>query len=325
MPAPESPVDEESRPQPDSRFGRLVARAQAIAVTVIEFVRVMPGGGLLIRILGDIARGNITDRAMTLAAQAFTGILPIVILLTTLPGSSVIDTSLAKLGIHGGNVDFLSSADTTTVGTFGLIGALMTIAGATSLSRALGRMYVSIWQVTKLPLKGWWRWVVVIFTIPVAVTVQGMSTDLSSNTIFGVHIDDSGLLGIGLVIVVTFLIWTITWTLVPRLLVSAQVPLRLLTLNGAVTGALITVLMVGSRVVMPRIMNNTTQHYGTLGVVFIAISWLFIFAGILVVTALVTNAVITDDGAVGSWIRNLVGSPTPMPKSESPRWYQPTI
>ena len=37
------------------------------------------------------------------------------------------------------------------------------------------------------------------------------------------------------------------------------------------------------------------------------------------------DAVITDDGAVGSWLRNLVGSPTPMPKSESPRWYQPTI
>ncbi|MET9200364.1 hypothetical protein [Gordonia sp. NPDC003585] len=328
----ETSSDDTRSPLDERRFAALrallqtwIARGQAFAIKVYEFVQVMPGGTLLMRIITDIIRGNITDRAMTLAAQAFTGILPIVILMTTLPGSSYLDEALKSLGMHSEHVDFVSSSNDATVGTFGFIGALMCIAGATSLARALGRMYVSIWQVTKLPLSGWWRWVVVIFSIPVAVIFQGFATDLKTNTIFNIHIDDSGVLGIILVIAVTFIIWTITWTLIPRLLVSTQVPMRLLIVNGAVTGALVTAYLVGSRIALPRIVENTTQHYGTLGVVFIAISWLFFFGCILVVTALVVHAFVTDEGTIGRWTRKYVGAPKPMARTESARWYQPKI
>jgi len=113
-----------------------------------ERVLRLPGATLSLRILTDIARGDITDRAMTLAAQAFTSILPIVILLLTLPGSDVVDDALSGLGIPVSKLDHNSVDNPQSFATFGIIGALMTIAGATSLSRALGRMYVAIWGVT---------------------------------------------------------------------------------------------------------------------------------------------------------------------------------
>ncbi|MDS1116336.1 YhjD/YihY/BrkB family envelope integrity protein [Gordonia westfalica] len=281
----------------------------------------LPGATLSLRILTDIARGDVTDRAMTLAAQAFTSILPIVILLLTLPGTDVVDDALTGLGIPVNRLDHTSVDDPQSFATFGVIGALMTIAGATSLSRALGRMYVSIWGVTKLPWRAFWRWVVVLFLIPAAVTAQGLSTGLQAESLFGIHLGGSGLLGIVLIFLVTVVIWSAVFTAIPRLLVSAQVPLRLLVLNGVGTGLLITVLLVGSRIALPALASSTIRYFGTLGIVFVAISWLFVFAAILVVTAIVVHCVATDAGRVGTWVRRWAGTPTPFTPTPSAAWY----
>ncbi|SDU60466.1 YhjD/YihY/BrkB family envelope integrity protein [Gordonia westfalica] len=281
----------------------------------------LPGATLSLRILTDIARGDVTDRAMTLAAQAFTSILPIVILLLTLPGTDVVDDALTGLGIPVSRLDHTSVDDPQSFATFGVIGALMTIAGATSLSRALGRMYVSIWGVTKLPWRAFWRWVVVLFLIPAAVTAQGLSTGLQAESLFGIHLGGSGLLGIVLIFLVTVVIWSAVFTAIPRLLVSAQVPLRLLVLNGVGTGLLITVLLVGSRIALPALASSTIRYFGTLGIVFVAISWLFVFAAILVVTAIVVHCVATDAGRVGTWVRRWAGTPTPFTPTPSAAWY----
>ena len=288
---------------------------------VRERVMRLPGASLMLRIVIDMARGNLTDRSMTLAAQAFTSILPVVILVLTLPGASVVDDALTQLGIPVSSLDTPTIDDPTSATTFGIVGALMTIAGATSLSRALGRMYVSIWDVAKLPWRKYWRWVVVVFLIPAAVTVQGLSTGVEATSLFGMYIGDRGVLGVGLIVAVTVLIWSVTFTAIPRLLVSSQVPMKLLVLNGLGTGILITALLAGSRVALPTLAAGTIRSYGTLGVVFVAISWLFVFALILVVTAIVVHAVATDEGRLGRWVRRWAGTPTPFVPHPSASWY----
>ncbi|AZG48172.1 YhjD/YihY/BrkB family envelope integrity protein [Gordonia insulae] len=291
----------------------LSARAQQRALAAAQRARRVPGANLVLRILRDLAVNDVTDRSMTLAAQAFTSVLPIVILLTALPSHTVITKALSGLGIDPDSVDFVKS-DPGSITTIGIFAALMTIAGATSLSRALGRMYVSIWQVTKLPISGWWRWVVVIFALPVGVVAQGFAAPLHTLTVTGWTIGGYGPIGVGLEVLATFLIWATMWTALPRLLVSSQVPMRLMALNGAVTGVFITVLLVGSRVFLPAILGETTRHYGTLGVVFVAISWLFFFAAIVVVCAIVVHSAVCDEGTVGSWLRPRVGTPRPFPR-----------
>lgn len=292
----------------------LSTRVRERGVTLANRARVIPGAYLVIRIIRDLAVNDVTDRAMTLAAQAFTSILPIVILLTALPDQTFITTALSGLGVDPDRVDLVSDATPGSATAIGVLGALMTIAGATSLSRALGRMYVSVWQVTKLPISGWWRWVVVIFVFPVGVVLQGLASSLhhvtlNGRTLFGGY----SIVGLALEVVATFLIWTLLWTVVPRLLVSAQVPMRLLALDGVVSGLFITILLIGSRLALPTILSETTKHYGTLGAVFVAISWLFFYAAIVVVSAIVVHTLVTDDGFVGAWIRRHAGTTHPFP------------
>nr|WP_237421973.1 YhjD/YihY/BrkB family envelope integrity protein [Gordonia sp. SID5947] len=292
------------------------ARTRARGLAIADRARRIPGANLVLRIIRDLAVNDLTDRAMTLAAQAFTSVLPIVILLTALPNHTYLTKALDGLGVDPGRVDpgrvdIASTSTPQSLTAFGILGALMTIGGATSLSRALGRMYVSVWEVNKLPISGWWRWVVVIFAIPLGVVAQGLAASLHGISFTDVTIDGYGALGVTLEIVATFLIWSIMWATLPRLLVSSQVPMRLLALNGAVTGIFVTVLMVGSRLALPTIMGETTNHYGTLGMVFVAISWLFFFAGIVVVCAVVIHSLVSDEGTVGTWMRAHVGAPRP--------------
>ncbi|MDY6811809.1 MAG: YhjD/YihY/BrkB family envelope integrity protein [Actinomycetota bacterium] len=288
-------------------------RARQRAAALSERALAVPGAGLILRVLRDLAVSDITDRAMTLAAQAFTAVLPMVILLAAFPDSDLVSDALGDLGISGDQVDVTDATTPDSVTAFGLLGALMVIGGATSLSRAMGRMYTSIWQVTKLPLSGWWRWVVVILLLPVGVVAQGFAANLHGINLIGVTFGAYGVLGVILEVLATFVIWSLMFTLLPRLLVSGQVPMRLLALSGVVTGVFITVFLVGTRIALPRILKETTQHFGTLGLVFAAISWLFFFAGIVVVCTIVIHSLTCDTGRVGTWIRQRFGTPAPFP------------
>ncbi|MGV9712201.1 hypothetical protein ACWDTI_16230 [Gordonia sp. NPDC003424] len=300
----------------------MIARARDRGLALAERAVALPGARPALRVLHDFAVNDVTDRAMTLAAQAFTSILPIVILLSATPGSKLMSQALSELGVDPQRVDAMSMTTPDSFTIYGIIGVLMTIAGATSLSRALGRMYVSIWQVRKLPISGWWRWVVVLFVIPLGVVAQGFSTKLHGINLTGFTIAGYGTLGVVLETAATFVIWSVMWTLLPRLLISSQVPIRLLTATGVFTSVFVTAYLVGSRFVLPHVVRETTRHFGTLGVVFVAISWLFFFAYIVVVSVIVVHALLRDEGIIGRWMRTRLGVPKafPPPPNSQQSW-----
>ncbi|WLP92066.1 YhjD/YihY/BrkB family envelope integrity protein [Gordonia sp. NB41Y] len=306
-----APDQAPSEHAPSGRVAILRARARVAA----DRAMTLPGAALSMRIVRDVVTAGLSDRAMTLAAQAFTSVLPIVILLTTIPvGRRFLDKAFDGFGVDPSRVSIPAAQTDATLGAFGVIGALMVIAGATSLSRALGRMFTDTWHVNRLPATGWWRWVVVIFVLPIAVIMQGLIVPLHRISLSGVRLNGFGIAGVILEFVGTFAVWWITWIVIPRLLVSRQVPMRLLAVNAALTSLLITVLMVGSRVVLPAIMSDTLAHYGTLGLVFVAISWLFLYAAVLVVSATLVHTVVVDDGALGRRLARITGVPAAEPR-----------
>jgi membrane protein len=100
---------------------------------------------------------------MTLAAQAFTSLFPVIIVVASV-GPNRSDSLGTRLG------DALSLPDTArsvleqalptqtqSPASFGLIGLLIVVLSATSFSRALARMYARAWHVQPVGWSSGWR------------------------------------------------------------------------------------------------------------------------------------------------------------------------
>ncbi|ALG83538.1 hypothetical protein [Gordonia phthalatica] len=239
---------------------------------------------LAIRIVKVLAAGNISDRSMTLAAQAFTSILPVLLLLTTMPGSGALDRTIAMFDLSQG----LGPTDSPgTYASFGVIGALMTLISATSMARALDRMYVGVWGVDSAGLRGWWRWVLVIAVLAVATLGQAM-------VVVDFNESDGRII---LSLAETFLIWTCAWTAVPRILTRRQLGRADLWWLGAASGAGLTAFIVVTEIGYARVFATARHQFGALGVVFASIGWLFVFTAIVVIVTLLVQVLRTPAAA----------------------------
>ncbi|MBM7368095.1 hypothetical protein [Gordonia hydrophobica] len=233
-----------------------------------------------VRIVKAVVAGNVSDRAMTLAAQAFTSILPVLLLLTTLPGSGALDRTLSMFDVSAG---IGPGDDPGSYASFGVIGALMTLISATSMARALDRLYVGVWGVQNSGLRGWWRWLLVIAVLALATVAQAM-------VVVDVNESDGRVI---LSLVETFAIWTLAWAAVPRILTRNQLRAADLGWLGAASGAGITAFVVVTEVGYARVFHSARSSFGALGVVFASIGWLFVFMAVVVVATLVVQVVRT--------------------------------
>jgi membrane protein len=97
------------------------------------------------------------DRAMTLAAQTFTSVFPLIIAVAALlpAGSQSLSDRLSDgLGLPDSSraaLELVLPAQPQTRGAFGVLGVVIVVFSATSLSRALARMYAKVWQVPLPP------------------------------------------------------------------------------------------------------------------------------------------------------------------------------
>ncbi|EGD55041.1 hypothetical protein [Gordonia neofelifaecis] len=234
---------------------------------------------LIFRMIRAIAVNNISDRAMTLAAQAFTSILPVLLLLTTLPGAGIIDRTIDMFRLDGLGLGQPDSPE--TYASFGFAGAFMTIVSATSMARALDRMYVGVWGVTSTGLRGWWRWVAVVVVLALATIAQALVV---------LSFDDSDR-HLVLALVGTFVVWTLAWTAVPRILTVKQLGKVDLYCLGGLAGTGITVFMVVTEIGYSQVFKSARDSFGPLGVVFASIGWLFVFTAIVVVATVLVQVI----------------------------------
>lgn len=256
----------------------------------------MPGGPLLLRLFADLARSEIADRSMTLAGQAFTSILPVMIVLSTIRSNGYIDDTLSGYGLSPEDLALTSGDPSESAVTFGVIGGLMTVISATSFSRALDRMYARVWDTPKLTFRKGWRWIVVVLAISLGVTVQGLITRLGDIGTFDV-------LGLGLEVAADLAFWTVLWYFVCRMLTQKRVNIRCSLLTGIISAVGLTALSIGTRVALEPVLASATGQFGILGVVFTLISWLFVFSAVLVASTVIVYALAEDTGRIGHFLR----------------------
>lgn len=240
------------------------------------------------------------DRSMTLAAQSFTSVLPVVIAASTIGSHDAFTTGFFdQFGIDMEAVEVPPGSFTPSepsFATFGIIGLLMVVLSGTSFARALGRMYGRVWHVPTLKMSSWWRWVAVLLSVAASAALIGFAKILR----------DVPYLGMCLVLIAQLAVWTGLWTLVPYLLTERRLSPRVLWTTGVITSIGLAALGIAGDIVLPRTVSTAEAKFGELGLVFTAIGWMFVACGIIVGASVITKALALDEGPIGRYLRGPV-------------------
>ena len=232
--------------------------------------------------------GGFLAGSVTLAA--FLSLFPLLLLLTAVVGFfSAGRPDLAadvtrELGLTGDAativVDAIAAAEDNrrTASVVGIVGLLSSALGVVA---ALQYAYDSVWQVKgrglsdKLYGLAWLVGAVLLFSASFALTT---ALQFLPGPAWPVGI------AAGLLLSVLLFLWT------SSVLVNRDVPWRAL-LPGAVLGAVgFEVLKAVGGILVPQAVSRSSELYGSIGVVFALLAWLFVF-GRLLVYAAVLNVV----------------------------------
>ena len=291
-------MTEQTDPPPKPVTAEPGLRERTVATARVTYDRIASDarGSIAVRVVADLFRAEIADRSMTLAAQAFTSILPVLIAVSSFGTVQAVDDIADWVGIvpFGRQVESFADTSNPSTATFGIVGLLMTVISATSFARALARMYVRCWDVPLVRMRqAWWRWVVVLLAVIVAIVLLA-AAHLAERLPVGGHLLDYAM---------GFVIWTALWAYLPHLLTRGRLPLRILLIIGALTAFGLSLLRFGSVVAMPRASAAAVAQFGILGLVFTMIGWLFVFAVIVVGSNVVISS-LARDATVGPWLRS---------------------
>jgi membrane protein len=249
-------------------------------------------------VLGSMATSRkveLFDRSMAIAAQVFTSVLPMLIALASWFGWSSSEVAgLLVVPPEAGSLLEDTLRPTSEV-TFGTVGVLLVILSATSLSRALSRACAAEWDLERpaYRLAAAWRWVAAVLAVAVALLaakpLHRLSVELPPpelwQTLVGVLPD----VGIGV-----FLPWV---------LLAGAVRPRLLLPGAVLFGAVMLVVRPLSADYLPQALEASANRYGSLGVAFAYLAWLYAVAFCFLLSGIVGRVAAADPGWLGVWIR----------------------
>ncbi|WP_405486165.1 YhjD/YihY/BrkB family envelope integrity protein [Streptomyces sp. NBC_00096] len=261
---------------------------------------------LLGRLLEQLAAVRVLDCATRLAAQAFLGAVPAVFVIAALAPDWLQDQLISSirttLGLQDAALDQVqsvySASDPTAVTSTGWVGVVVTLLSATACSRALQRTCERSWHLPKAKVRvAAWRWLAWLVVWLVALLFQGLV-----QTAFGA----GRATGFALVVVSGTLLWW--WT--QHLLLGARIPWLPLLPGALLAGVGEQLLTVASRVYMPVAVERSMQQFGSLGSVFVLLSWLIGF--FLVITlAIAVGYVVAHEPLPAGWLGTPEDPPAP--------------
>ena len=196
---------------------RVPARLQP----VVDWMMANWPGRIFLRSAATIVRIELFDRSMTIAAQLFTSIFPVLIMLAVLVGRRGAESLADAVNMPAASRAVLEQAlAERSASAFGVVGALVVLVSATSLSRALTRAFAVIWDLPrpKSRLSSFWRWVAVVVTLALFLLVVRalgrLVNDIPPRNVWGVLLAFA--LDVGLAVFVPWLL--LSGRVAPRLL-----------------------------------------------------------------------------------------------------------
>jgi membrane protein len=260
----------------------------------------MAQAGLPGQILGRLVEVRFLDRTVILAAQAFSAILPLFIVVATIspqPGGDSPGVFMARrLGLTAEDVSSLQSVvapPPSARASIGIVGVVLALLTATSFARALQRSHELAWRLPRTGLRAAWRPLALVIGLAVYVELLFLFGRLVRGVPAGTLVED----------LVTFAGGWALWTGSGWILLGGRVRLRLLAAGGLLTTVGFTALRRLSAIYLPTLVASNQQQYGLLGVAFTLYSWLSACAFIIVVATVVGAVLAEDPGRLGQFIR----------------------
>lgn len=216
------------------------------------------------------------DRAMALAGQAFAALLPLLIVVgavTPVAGKDLATELVDRFDLSGQSAEALQSyvnQPAAVQDSVSIAGAVLLVFSALSFTRAMQRLYVRAWRLPKLGVAGnaWgllWLLAFCVFWLLQPAVV--------------------GVFDGAVAVAVSFALSTLLWLLTPWILLARRIPWRRLLPQAVLTAVGTLAFSVASVIYMPRAVESAAREFGVIGLAFVLLSWLFVVALILVVTA----------------------------------------
>ena len=294
----------EARPPRDGPAGRPPEGGQTGNPTRPPFMQLWPVRTVL-RSLQAFTRVELFDRSMTVAAQLFTSIFPLLILLATWATHRDADRIADAVSMPEESRATLEDAVTAAgSNAFSIVGLLVVLISATGVSRAMTRAFAVIWELPrpKSNLRSLWRWVAAVLGLVASLlAVRGLGRVVEG-------VPPTGTWSA----VVAFASDLAISLFVPWVLLAGVVRARLL-LPGALIAAVVNVAVRPATLAwFPNALEESADRYGSIGVAFTYLAMLYSVALGFLATAIVGQVMATDPGRLGAWIRGSGGlAPAP--------------
>ena len=280
----------------DARVERALLRLPPRVRDAVGWLRARWLGRILVSSVATCMRVEIFDRATTIAAQFFTSVIPVLILTATWAGGGEGDSIADALGVPAKSRAVVEQAvEGADSAAFGIAGALLVLASATSLSRALTRAFAAIWDFPRprSKLTSAWRWLAAVLVLTVALLlVHSLSEHASVLPPRQVW-----------PFAISFVCDLAVATFVPWVLLSGTVSPRLLVPGAATFALLMLAIRPASAIWLPRALETSADRYGAIGVAFTYLAWLYVAAFCFLATAAIGRVVATDRGRLGALVR----------------------
>ncbi len=224
------------------------------------------------------------DRSLVLASQAFTALIPLLILSSTLAPTDeanvISRTIIRKFGLTGDSasaVEQLFHTPESGAGSLSVFSALLLVFSGVSFTRRLQGMYVAAWDRERPGIRG---------GLLAALGLLALLTEVL--LLYGIRAAASTLpLDWLVTLPLSAATGLLLWTSIPYLLMNRQVHWRRLLAGGAISAVATAAYGVATTIYMPGLVQRYTDEFGLFGITIAIIGWLLVIALVLVASTAV--------------------------------------
>ena len=235
------------------------------------------------------------DRSLVLASQAFTALIPLLIITAALAPSGgpelIGRTIITKFGLTGTSADAVEQLFTVSgvaESSASVGSAFLLLYSGVSFTRRLAKMYRAAWNEQKAGVRGNLFAALGLFVFVAEVLlvywIMGLAQNLPLDWVVALPL--------------SILIGVVPWTSVPYLLMNRQVHWRRLLVGGVLTSTSMAIFGMATTLYMPDLIDQYTGQFGLFGVTIAIIGWLL---GAAVITVASTAIAAEFDGSGAPW------------------------